>query len=81
MSMQDILSEFKKLNPISDTCTIPKLEADMKDAADSGNVDAVFYTADYVSNELKAELVKHPDIFEYEAMCKNSTELTPCKTA
>ena len=78
MSMQEIIEEYKKLNPNfkqDSRFMNPKLAADMKAANERGDVNAVFYIADYVSDELKAELAKHPDIYEYEAMYENSPEI------
>ena len=78
MSIKEIIEEYKKLNPNleNDSRFInPKLAADMKAAAERGDVNAVFYIADYFSDELKAECAKHPNIYEYEAMYENSPEI------
>ncbi len=78
MSTKEIIEEYKKLNPDfeKDNRFInTKLAADMKAANERGDVDAVFYIADYFSDELKAECAKHPNIYEYEAMYENSPEI------
>lgn len=70
MPMQKILEAYKKLNPDIDNqreFINPKLAADMLTATEGGDTNAVFYTADYVSDEIKSELAKHPNIHEYEA--------------
>ena len=76
--MQEIIEEYKKLNPDFKEVSRfinPKLAAEMKSANERVDVNAVFYIADYVSDELKAGLAKHPDIYEYEAIHENSPEI------
>lgn len=78
MSTKEIIEEYKKLNPSLENDSIfinPKLAADMKADAKRGDVNAVFYIADYFSDELKAECAKHSNIYEYEAMYENSPEI------
>ena len=76
--MQEIIEEYKKLNPDFKEVSRfinPKLAADIKAANERGDLNAVFYTADYFSDELKAKCARHPDIYEYEAMYENSPEI------
>lgn len=77
MSMQEIIAEYKKLNPDwanEKASNNPALNAALKKAAESGDRNACVYICDYFSDKLKAECAKHPDIYEYEAMYENSPE-------
>ena len=78
MNMQEIFEAYKKLNPNWENETRtnnPALEAARKHAAADGDKNSCVFMSDYLSDELKAECAKHPDIYEYEAMYENSPEI------
>ena len=80
MSMKEIYIEFKELSPngVQKHLANSQLEADIQAANERGDKNAVFYISDYVVEELKAELAKHPSIYDYEEMHENQQNNQSC---